>query len=82
MRKKEAEKRLIFSEGKKKRHKVKICILHPLIKNNKTPQQFIKHYGGAKQKNSGGRGRVSGSVRRFERGEHGDVDRGISLFLF
>ena len=24
---------------------------------------------------------MSGSVRRFERGEHGDVDRGIPLFL-
>ena len=24
---------------------------------------------------------MSGSVRRFERGEHGDVDRGMPLFL-
>ena len=24
---------------------------------------------------------MSGSVRRFERGEHGDVDRGVPLFL-
>ena len=77
VRKKEGKNAWFLDE--KKNVTVKICIYTHWSTTKQ--RQFIKHYGGAKQKNSGGRGRVSGSVRRFERGEHGDVDRGMPLSL-